>query len=124
MLPTNLTKFTVSQIDEVFNRFKAENEKRMVPLRKLLSDGKEISQADKHFLDGAGNMVNEFLVLEKFKSIRSVTEASQHFNDQECKSLDLLILKSEQKTTVNTSAARTCKFHDPLTQNPSHNPCV
>lgn len=110
MLPSDLTKFTVSNIKEGFNKLKAENDSRMVPLHNLLNEGKIISEADERFINGAGNMIAELLVLEKIRGLGSVSEAAKIFNDQELKSLELLILKSGQNKVVGLNAAKTRKL--------------
>lgn len=109
MLPTDLSRFSVLNIEEGFNKLKSENDKRMVPLRQLMREGKSISEADEKFLDGAGNMIEELLVLEKIKGAGSVTAAAKTLNEQELKSLELLILKSEQQKIVDLSAAKARK---------------
>lgn len=106
MLPKDLTKFTVTNIQEGFDQLKAENDRRMAPLRELVSQGKKLSALDEAFLDGAGNMIDEFVVLQKVKSNASVSEAAKGFNKEELKTLELLIYKFEHKDFVDLSKAK------------------
>jgi hypothetical protein len=106
MLPKDLTKFTLANIQEGYDRLKSENDRRMGPLRELMSQGKALSKADEEFLDNAGNMVDEFLVLEKIKNSSNVFDAAKTFSKDELKTLELLIYKFEHKVFVDPSSAK------------------
>lgn len=115
MLPTHLSPSSVSDIEEGFSRLETENDQCMVPLRQLISGGKALSGAYETFIDDAGNMIDELLVVEKINSIGSVPEASKTFGRRELKTLELLILKYQNTTIVDKSAAKACKPpHFPL----------
>lgn len=100
MLPKDLSKFSVSDIETGFNSLQSENNQRLKPLRQLLSEGKKLSPADERFMDYAGNLIDEALVLRKIQAEGSVSEAASHFNNDELKRLELLLLKFDQTKTA------------------------
>lgn len=110
MLPKNLEKYSVADIQKGYDTLKSENDKRQGPLTELLRQGKKLSEADERFIDGAGAMVDEFMVLEKVKGQGNVSEAAKNFTKDEKRALELLILKSEQEQSVDPSAAIACRF--------------
>lgn len=74
-LPANCDKFSALNIEKGFKKFKYENDKHMIPLRQLKNEGKSICEANETFLNSAGNMTEELLVLKKINGAGIVSEA-------------------------------------------------
>lgn len=106
MLPKDLTTFTIANIEEGFGRLKSKNDRRLGPLRDLMSQGKVLSAADEQFIDGAVNMIDEVVVLEMIKNSGNVSDAAKTFNKDELKTLELLIHKFEHNIFVDILVAK------------------
>lgn len=110
MLPKDLSKYTALQIEEGFKTLKAENDARMKPLLELLSKGEKLTPAEERLVDSSGNLIVEFKLVERIKETGDVACVASELTDAEKVTLEVLILKVDQKHLVDTSKALKCMF--------------
>lgn len=106
MLPQDLSKYTVSDIEKGFQTLKSENDARLKPLKELLSQGKQLTEADERFMDTTANLVDELMLVERIKEVGDVARAASGFNNTEKRTLEVLILKVDQSNPVPSKALK------------------
>ncbi|KAH9816542.1 hypothetical protein DFH28DRAFT_1125314 [Melampsora americana] len=84
----------MSDVETGFNALQTENQRRLKPLKQLISEGKKLSQSDERFSDCAGNLIDQTLVLMKI--MVDVAQAASQFNKNKLKRLELLVLEFNQ----------------------------
>lgn len=110
MLPKDLSIYSVSDIEKGFQTLKEENDRRIKPLQQLLREGKPITEAEERILDTAGNLIDEYMMVERIKKVGTVAEVSSQITISEKATLELLILKADQARPVDTSKALKCEY--------------
>ena len=106
MLYKEFHNFTPEDVEKGYNILKAENNQRLKPLQQLLSEGKEISEADERFMDSAGNLVDEYLLVQKVKEDGNVERISSTLDKMHLKMLELLINKSRQEKLIDITTSK------------------
>lgn len=108
MLPKDLSKYSVSDIERGFKTLKAENDARLKPLSELLSSGKKLTDAEERLMDQAGNLIDEFKLVERLKAIGDVARAANDLTNSEKATLEVLLLKADQGQPLDTAKALKC----------------
>lgn len=87
----------VANIKEWFDWLKSEYAPQLAKLNLICSEGKVLLEEDERFLDRPGNLVDEYLVLEKIQNDVKVANVTKELNGGELTRFSLLILKHEKK---------------------------
>ena len=79
MLPNNLSEYSVADVEEGFNKLKAENNARLKPLQEMVEQGGILTAAKERLMDQTGNMIDEFMMVEQLKEDGDVACAASKF---------------------------------------------
>lgn len=108
MYPTDLSKYSVSDIEKGYQILKYEQDQRVKPLKEKAAQGKELTAAEEEFLDLAGNLIDEWRLVEEFKKVGHVSEVASKLTADEKTTLSLILMKADQVKPMDTSKALKC----------------
>lgn len=108
MYPTDLSKYSVSDIEKGYQILKYEQDQRVKPLKEKAAQGKELTAAEEEFLASAGNLIDEWRLVEEFKKVGNVSEVASKLTADEKTTLSLILMKADQVKPMDTSKALKC----------------
>ena len=73
----------MADVEEGFNKLKAENNARLKPLQEMVKQGEILTAAEERLMDQTGNMINEFMMVERLKEDGNIARAASRFTDAE-----------------------------------------